>query len=216
MGGRRGRDDSDDDSDSERGEEGEENSSAEDEDSNDDEEVRSGTRTKKAQRKRPHGEAKEAKPKARRASKAEVRAIKKFVPSLIRAAVDGKSALPVVGAASKEKMAQEGRSLLAVFEFLSKVVPPPGTLQAAIDAVGGTSKLLDGWRRVPHLVVTTDLISITALLNDKALAPVLKDEHAEQISSEGGARALALQGQQMLITLETKCQYAAIVIGVLE
>ena len=165
--------------------------------------MRSGTRTKKAKRKRPHGEAKEAKPKAWRATNAELLAINKLVPSLIQAAVDGNSALPVVGVASKENWHErdarcspslnsspkwrrrQGRCRQRLTQWLAK---------ASCWTVGSSPRR------------DSDLISIIALLNDKALAPVLKDEHAEQISSEGGARALALQVQQMLITLETNCQ----------
>ena len=116
-----------------------------------------------------------------------------------------------MGAETRERYAHEGQSLLAIFEFLSKIdKPPPGTLQAVIDRVGGgQSKGLDGARRVPNLVVTTDLIAITALLHDKALAPILKDEHVEALQTTDGARVLAEQLRSMLVTLESNSQYKA-------
>lgn len=93
-------------------------------------------KTGQASRKRPvNSSDAPAKKEARKATTKEKAAIDKFVCSLIRAAVDGSVALFAVGAETRERYAHEGKSLLAIFEFLSKIDKlPPGTLQAVIDA----------------------------------------------------------------------------------
>ena len=46
--------------------------------------------------------------------------------------------------------------MLAVYEFLVKQAPPPGTFQAAIDRLSGASnKKLDGVRRVLGINIET-------------------------------------------------------------
>jgi len=131
------------------------------------------------------------------------------VAGLLSVARDGKVALFAVGGQSKDRLAREGKSALAIFEFLVKVPPPCGTFQAAIDALPGvSSKLLDGARRVRRLVITTDLDEITSLLKKDALAPLLKDEHTTALRSEEATHELATEVRSMLVTLEQKSQYA--------
>ena len=78
--------------------------------------------------------------------------------------------------------------MLAIFEFLAKQEPPPGTFQAAIDCLAGArSKKLDGMRRVLGIVIETDRVQVIKLLRRDELALVLKEEHAEALETDEAA-----------------------------
>ena len=85
--------------------------------------------------------------KARKATAAEKKAVAAFVPGLLRVTSDGKVALFAVGSKTRQRFARENESMLAIFEFLAKQEPPPGTFQAVINCLAGArSKKLDGMR----------------------------------------------------------------------
>ena len=65
--------------------------------------------------------------KARKATAAEKKAVAAFVPGLLRVTSDGKVALFAVGSKTRQRFARENESMLAIFEFLAKQEPPPGT-----------------------------------------------------------------------------------------
>ena len=119
--------------------------------------------------------------KARKATAAEKKAVAAFVPGLLRVMSDGKVALFAVGSKTRQRFARENESMLAIFEFLAKQEPPPGTFQAVINCLAGArSKKLDGMRRVLGIVIETDRDQVIKLLRRDELALVLKEEHAEQ------------------------------------
>ena len=123
--------------------------------------------------------------KARKATAAEKKAVAAFVPGLLRVMSDGKVALFAVGSKTRQRFARENESMLAIFEFLAKQEPPPGTFQAAIDCLAGArSKKLDGMRRVLGIVIETDRDQVIKLLRRDELALVLKEEHAEALETD--------------------------------
>ena len=132
--------------------------------------------------------------KARKATAAEKKAVAAFVPGLLRVTSDGKVALFAVGSKTRQRFARENESMLAIFEFLAKQEPPPGTFQAVINCLAGArSKKLDGMRRVLGIVIETDRDQVIKLLRRDELALVLKEEHAEALETDEAARGLAQQ-----------------------
>ena len=130
--------------------------------------------------------------KARKATAAEKKTVAAFVPGLLRVTSDGKVALFAVGSKTRQRFARENESMLAIFEFLAKQEPPPGTFQAAIDCLAGArSKKLDGMRRVlgihVGIVIETDRDQVIKLLRRDELALVLKEEHAEALETDEAA-----------------------------
>ena len=122
---------------------------------------------------------------------------------------DGKVALFAVGPKTRARFAAEHRSLLAIFEFLVKQEPPPGTFQAAIDGLpGAKDKKLDGMRRVLGIVIETDRDQVIKLLRRDELALVLKEEHAEALETDEAARGLAQQVVSILGVLEKNSKHA--------
>ena len=151
--------------------------------------------------------------KARKATAAEKKAVAAFVPGLLRVTSDGKVALFAVGSKTRQRFARENESMLAIFEFLAKQEPPPGTFQAAIDCLAGArSKKLDGMRRVlgihVGIVIETDRDQVIKLLRRDELALVLKEEHAEALETDEAARGLAQQVVSILGVLEKNSKHA--------
>jgi hypothetical protein len=123
--------------------------------------------------------------KARKATAAEKTAVAAFVPGLLHVTSDGIVALFAVGSKTRQGFTRENKSMLAIFEFLAKQEPPPGTFQAAIDCLAGArSKKLDGMRRVLGIVIETDRDQVIKLLRRDELALVLKEEHAEALETD--------------------------------
>jgi hypothetical protein len=123
--------------------------------------------------------------KARKATAAEKTAVAAFVPGLLHVTSDGIVALFAVGSKTRQGFTRENKSVLAIFEFLAKQEPPPGTFQAAIDCLAGArSKKLDGMRRVLGIVIETDRDQVIKLLRRDELALVLKEEHAEALETD--------------------------------
>ena len=118
-------------------------------------------------------------------------------------------ALFAVGSKTRQGFTRENKSVLAIFEFLAKQEPPPGTFQAAIDCLAGArSKKLDGMRRVlgihVGIVIETD--------RDQAAAPRRACAGA-QGGACGGARdgrgdGLAQQVVSILGVLEKNSKHA--------
>jgi hypothetical protein len=106
--------------------------------------------------------------KARPATPAEVVGIAAFVKGKIRITADGKVALAVVGDKKRVALAGEGKSLLAVYELIAAVPPPPGVAPSSRQLTRcqpcTEQTELNGNRRVLGVTVTTDLDQITALL----------------------------------------------------
>ena len=93
-----------------------------------------------------------AQPSKRGAGDAVKIAAKVFVRGVMSVTSDGKHALFAVGPKTKDELARDGKSLLAVYEFLVEKAPPPKTFQAEVDALPGAfvmSKLLNGKRLTP-------------------------------------------------------------------
>ena len=123
--------------------------------------------------------------KARKATAAEKTAVAAFVPGLLHVTSDGIVALFAVGSKTRQGFTRENKSMLAIFEFLAKQEPPPGTFQAAIDCLAGArSKKLDGMPRVLGIVIETDRDQVIKLLRRDELALVLKEEHAEALETD--------------------------------
>jgi hypothetical protein len=183
----------------------------EEEDGEEDEEI---PRTGPARRRRgataaAGGQGGTAKKRARSARPAEVAGIATFVAGTIRITADGKVALFIVGDKSRVTLAAEGRSLLAVYEYLAAKPPPTGTFQRAIDSLpGAESKKLNGIRRVLGITVQEDLSKIDTMLRSPELEPILKEVHIEALKSDTSARELSTHVRSMLITMEGNSQYA--------
>ena len=108
---------------------------------------------------------------------------------------------------SKDELARDGKSLLAVYEFLVEKAPPPKTFQAEVDALPGASamsKLLNGKRRILSLTFHTDLEHLTKLLAHAHLRPALKNSH---FTADENLRALALALQGKLVSLEGQTRH---------
>ena len=143
--------------------------------------------------------------KARKATAAEKKAVAAFVPGLLRVMSDGKVALFAVGSKTRQRFARENESMLAIFEFLAKQEPPPGTFQAVINCLAGArSKKLDGI----GIVIETDRVQVIKLLRRDELALVLKEEHAEALETDEAARGLAQQVVSILGVLEKNSKHA--------
>ena len=149
--------------------------------------------------------------KKRSASLPERQAMGAFVRGVVSVGEGGKCALFAVGPKLAGVLASEGRSALAIYEFLAKEAPAPAAFQAAIDSLPGAienSKLLYGKRRVRSLTFHTELDHLVELLRHPHLQPVLKEEHVKAVEEPDTTRSLALEVQKMLATLETNCEVA--------
>ena len=118
-------------------------------------------------------------------------------------------ALFAVGSKTRQGFTRENKSVLAIFEFLAKQEPPPGTFQAVINCLAGArSKKLDGMRCVLGIVIETDRDQVIKLLRRDELALVLKEEHAEALETDEAARGLAQQVVSILGVLEKNSKHA--------